>query len=98
MEVWTPKYNGNSLTREYDEWVALLHVGKVAHASPVIIVTFPKAKHLQGQRFAIRKQEVQSCAVGTNGTAPMYEVPWSRLESYETAEEIKETVARIFND
>ena len=82
LQVWTPKYDNKSLTQDYGEPVALLHKGKVDHASAVILVEFPKAKHLQGQRFAIKKQDAQRHAIGTNGAAPMYEIPMSHFESW----------------
>lgn len=95
LEVWRPKYNNKSLTKDYGELVALVHKKKVDFASPVIIVTFPKAKHLEGQRFAITKQNAQKHAVGTNGSAPMYEIPMSHFEPWETVDEVKNTIKKL---
>lgn len=92
MEVWMPKYNSKSLTRDYSEPVALLHQKKVDFATPIIIVTFPKAKHLAGQRFAIKKVYAQEHAVGTNGTAPMYEVPMSHFQAWESSAEVMKII------
>lgn len=97
LDVWNPKYNSKSLTQEYDEAVALLHKRKVDFASPVIIVNF-KAKHLEGQRFAIKKEEAQRHAVGTNGKAPMYEIPMSHFESWETSQEVHDLANNMFNE
>jgi hypothetical protein len=97
MDVWSPKYDSKSLTKDYGEYVALLHKRKVDFASPVIIVNFPKAKHLQGQRFCIRKRDAQAHAVGTNGAAPMYEIPMSHFEPWETAEEVRDTAFGLFD-
>lgn len=96
MEVWSPKYNSNSLSQEYGEPVALLHKRKVDFGAPVIIVTFPKAKHLQGQRFSISKREAMNHNIGTNGRAPMYEIPLSHFQPWETAAEIKAKVNSMF--
>lgn len=98
LEVWKPKYNDQSLTQSYDEPVALVHKRKIDFAAPVIIITFPKAKHLQGQRFAIHKQYAQSHAVGSNGRAEMYEIPLSHFEPWETHEELYNTAMRVFDD
>lgn len=98
MDVWTPKYNNKSLTKDYGEPVALMHTGKVTQASPVIIVNFPKAKHLQGQRFCIRKDYAMRHALGSNGKAPMFEVPMSHFESWETAQEVRDLALNIFED
>lgn len=92
MDIWQPKFNDKSLTKKYGEAVALMHKGKVDNASPLIIVTFSKSPHLAGQRFAINRLRAQSHAVGTNGKAPMYEVPMSHFEPYETIDDIKNTV------
>lgn len=98
LEVWTPKYNSQSLTRHYDEPVALLHRRKVDFASGIIIVSFPKAKHLAGQRFAIRKQEAQRHAIGTNRVASMYEIPLSHFESWESSREVADTALSLFKE
>lgn len=95
LAVWRPKYS-SQYTDEYGEPVALVHKTKVDFASPVIIVTFPKADHLKGQRFAIKKADAQKHKIGSNGAAPMYEIPMSHFESYETAQEIRETVEMLF--
>lgn len=91
MEIWTPKYSEG-------EWIVLLHKSKVDHATGTIIVDFTKAKHLAGQRHAIRKSEAQKYPVGSNGKAPMYRVPYSALESWDSAREVAETAKSIFSN
>jgi hypothetical protein len=91
--VWTPKYNNDSLTQDYGEYVALVSKKKIDFGTGVILVEFPKAKHLQGQRFCIMKSDAQRHAVGTNGAIPMYEIPMSHFDGWETVNEIKQTIA-----
>lgn len=95
LAVWTPKYS--TKYGEYGEPVALLHRGKVDFASPVIIVDFPKAKHLQGQRFCIRKQDAQDHELGSNGKAEMYIIPMSHFDSWETAAEVRDLAFNLFD-
>ena len=94
LEVWHPRYHD----KWQDEMVVLLNKRKVDFGSPVLIVKFTKAKAFMQpeQRFAIKKIDAQACEVGDNGTAPMYIVPMSKLEYYETPAEIYETIERIF--
>lgn len=94
MLVWNPKY---SAEKDYGEYVALLHKRKVDFASPVIIVEF-RAKHLQGQRFCIRKQDAMRHEQGSNGTAPMYIIPMSHFESWETPAEVRDLAFSIWED
>jgi len=90
LEVWFPKYS--TQYSDVGEKVALLHKDKVDHATGWFLVEFTKAKHLEGQRFCISKKKAQSCPVGTNGKAPMYEVPMSMLEDWGTASEVKQVI------
>jgi hypothetical protein len=94
LPVWAPRYKDKY--REYGEYVALVHKRKVDFSSPVIIIEFPKAKHLAGQRFCIRKQDAQRCEVGTNGVAPMYLIPMSAFEPWESAAEIRDIAESLF--
>jgi hypothetical protein len=96
LVVWAPKYNNGSLTQDYGEQVALLHRRKVDFASPVVLIEF-KAKHLQGQRFCIRKQDAQRHAIGTNGKAQMYEIPMSHFDSWSTAQEVRDLAIGLFD-
>lgn len=95
LEVWAPRYN-DKYEDEYGEPVALLHKDKIDYGSPTIIVEFTKAKHLKGQRFAIRKTYAQSHSAGTNGNAPMYEIPMSHLENWASKQEILNTVDSLW--
>lgn len=94
MEVWTPRYKDKH--RDYGEYVALLHKNKVDFASPVILIEFTKAKHLAGQRFCITREQAQKHEVGTNGVAPMYIVPMSHFEQWETAQEVRDLAFSLF--
>ena len=73
-----------------------MHKNKVDHATGVIRIVFTKAKHLEGQKFAIYRKDAMKYPVGTNGKAPMYEVPFSALSTWESTGSIKETVERLF--
>ena len=91
LPIWAPKYSAK-YQDEYGERIALLHKNKVIYGSPIIIIEFTRANHLLGQRFAILKRDAQKHKVGSNGTAPMYEIPMSQLESWESAAEINAIV------
>jgi hypothetical protein len=90
LEVWWPRYNDQYTAT--GEKVALLHKEKVDKGTPWLIVEFTKAKHLYGQRFCIKRSEAQKCPVGSNGTAPMYIVPMSKLEGWDKVSEIKAVI------
>lgn len=94
MDIWAPRYS-DAYTAT-DERVALLAQYKITHASPVIIVTFTKAKHLLGQRFCIRRSDVVRCPVDSNGKIPCYAVPMSMFESWESGAEVRDLVESIF--
>lgn len=87
LDIWYPKYSKNAV---------MLAKYKIEHASPIIIINFTKAKHLMGQRFAIRRKDVIKCKVVDNGKIPVYEVPMDKLENYDTAKEIMEVVNEVF--
>lgn len=91
LEIWQPKYHTES-----GEWEVWPLRRKIAYASPVIIIQFTKAKHLEGQRFCIRRQDVERCPVGTNGRAQVYRVPFNKLEPYETPADVINTANQLF--
>ena len=93
LDIWQPKYSAEA---EYGEPVALLHKQKVDFATPKIIVSFVRAKHLAGQRFAITKLDAQRHEVGTNGKSKMYIIPMSHFESWSSGSEILEVVDKLF--
>lgn len=95
LEIWAPRYS--DVYTATDERVALLAQYKVNYASPVILITFTKAKHLIGQRFCIKRSEVQRCKVDTNGKIPCYAVPMSRLENWDSVAEVKAIAFSIFD-
>lgn len=92
MEIWAPKYHSEH--GDYEVW---LHKNKVDHATEIILVEFTKAKHLMGQRFAIKRSVAQRYPVGTNGKAPMYRVTFSALSNWETESEIANHAKALFN-
>lgn len=91
IPIWYPKYNTDH--GDYEVWIS---VAKVNYASPVIIIEFTKAKHLQGQRFCVKRQDVERSPRGTNGKIPVYCVPWNRLEYWETPAEVKAIADSVF--
>lgn len=94
LDIWTPRYS--DAYGEEGERVALLAQYKVAHASPWIIVTFTRAKHLAGQRFCIKRVDVEKCKVDSNGSIPCYAVPMSAFEHWDTAAEVVNIANKIF--
>lgn len=93
IPIWYPKYNTDE-----GEWEVWLSKHKVGYASPIIIIEFTKAKHLKSQRFAVRRQDVERCEMTTNGKIPVYKVPFSKLEGYDTPQDVLQTVNNIFKD
>jgi hypothetical protein len=94
LEIWFPKYS--SAYTELEERVVLLAKYKVDAGSPVLIIEFTKAKHLMRQRYCIPRHEVQTMKVDSNGKIPVYIVPMSRLYTYDTVEDVKQTVDELF--
>lgn len=90
VEIWSPKYGD---VEEQEAWIAQ---SKVRHASPIIIVKFTKAKHLIGQRFAVRRQDVERCPITTNGKIPVYRVPLSKMEGWQSAQEVADIANSLF--
>lgn len=95
LEIWQPRYS--SAYSEKAERVALLAKYKVEYASPIILVEFTKAKHLAGQRFCIRKEDVLRCEIDSNGRIPCYAVPMSRFSTWETTQEIIDIANNLFD-
>jgi len=98
IQVWTPRYHDK---KDGDgEWIVLLAKYKVDNASPWILVEFTKAKHLMGQRFCIKRSDAQTYRIEKNGkkasAIDCYAVPISKLERWDTVEEVKQIVERIF--
>ena len=93
LDVWAPRYS-DAYTG--DDRVALLACYKVDAGSPWILVDFTKAKHLLGQRYCIERSVAQSCKVDSNGKIPCYAVPMSKLEHWDTAEEVKRIAFDLF--
>lgn len=92
--VWAPKYS-NKYEEKYGEWVCLLNRRDVEQwPDKVILIEFTKAKHLQGLRFCIEREDAQNHDVGSNGAeaANMYEIPMSHLHRWITNEEDNERI------
>lgn len=89
LEIWTPRYSD---AYKDGERVALLAKYKVDQASPWILVEFTKAKHLNGQRYCIKRVDAQRCNLDTNGKIPCYAVPMSKFENWDTVQEVKSII------
>lgn len=94
LDIWFPRYS--DAYTDTNERVALLAQYKVLNASPVIIVNFSKAKHLAGQRFCIKREDVQRCKIDSNGKIPCYAVPMSSFESWDSAAELHDLAMAVF--
>lgn len=94
LDVWAPKYSTQYLPE--GERVVLLACYKVDNASPWIIIEFTKAKHLIGQRYCVSRKVVRDCVVASNTKIPCYSVQMSKLERWDTVEEVKEIVNKLF--
>lgn len=96
LEIWTPRYS--DAHKDSGERVALLAQYKVQHATPIFIVIFTKAKHLEGQRFAISRAKAASYPIDSNGKIPCYAVPLSAFEPWETGAEVAEIAESLFSE
>jgi hypothetical protein len=94
LDIWAPRYS--DAYTDTNERVALLAKYKVDNASPVILIKFTKAKHLEGQRFCISRQAVQRYQLDTNGKIPCYAVPLSAFEGWETPAEVRDLAFSLF--
>ena len=90
MEIWSPRYKDKH--GELAEPIVLLACYKVDAASPWIIIEFTKAKHLMGQRYCVQRSVAQSCKRDSNTKIPCYAVPMSKLEHWDTSEEVKRVI------
>lgn len=96
LSIWAPRYS--DAYGDTDERVALLAQYKVDQASPVIIVDFTKAPHLQGQRFCITRVKAQSCKLDNNGKIVCYVVPMSAFDGWDSAAEVRDLAFGAFED
>lgn len=94
MDIWSPRYKDKH--GDLAEPIVLLSQYKVEAASPWVIVNFTKAKHLMGQRYCINRSDAQGCPLDSNTKIPCYAVPLSKLEHWDTVEEVKATVNRLW--
>lgn len=94
LEIWQPRYS--SAYTETNERVALLAKYKVEHATSWIKIKFTKAKHLEGQRYCIKREDVMRCPIDSNGKIECYAVPMSKLENWDSSQEVLDTIDKIF--
>lgn len=85
LDIWTPKYSTKYTDKQ--EQVVLLAKYKVDHATPLILINFTKAKHLEGQRYCIYRSQAQKFPLVSNGRIDCYEIPMSHLDTWEKASE-----------
>lgn len=93
LDIWTPRYSDAYTDGDR---VALLAKYKVDNSSPVIIIEFTKARHLAGQRFCVRREDVQRCKLDTNGKIACYAVPMAKLEHWDSSAEVHDIAMSIF--
>jgi hypothetical protein len=96
LDIWFPRYSDQY--KKTGEKVALLSCYKVDQASPVILVTFTKAQHLIGQRFAIKRNDAQRHPVDSNGAIACYTVPLSDFTHWDTSAEVRDIALGLFED
>lgn len=94
MDIWMPRYHD---LYDNGERIALLACYKVDQAAPWIQINFTKAKHLQGQRYCISCEEARKCPVDSNGKIPCYAVAMSKLQYWETEEELHQLAMEVFD-
>lgn len=96
LDIWSPRYSDKY--GDTAEWVVLVADYKLQQASPVVLINFTKSKHLKGQRFAINRQEALGSPLDTNGKIACRAIPFSSLESWETAEEVRDLALSLFDN
>ena len=96
LEIWQPRYSDKYTDK--NERVALIAKYKVEHATGVVLVEFTKAKHLEGQRFAIKRDDIMRCTLDSNGKVPCYAVPMSLFSNWQTTQEVVEIANNVFED
>lgn len=96
LVIWQPKYS--AAYGVAGERVALLAAYKVRHATSTIIIEFTKAKHLEGQRFAIKREDAMRFPIDSNGKIDCYAVPMSALVIWESGAEVLAIVNEIFRE
>jgi len=94
MDIWYPRYKDRKIN---GDWVVLLSCKTVKFATSLILVSFVRAKHLQGQRFAILKSDVMKYPVESNGSIDCYAVPMEAFDSWESTKELRELAISLFD-
>lgn len=93
LDIWAPKYS--EAHKQNGERVALLAKYKVDAGTPWLIIDFTKAKHLAGQRYCIKRSDAQKCDIDYDQKIPMYAVPMSKLENWDTVDEVKNIIRKM---
>lgn len=96
IDIWSPRYSDKY--SDEGQWMVLVADYKLQQASPVVLISFTKAKHLKGQRFCITREKALSCVLDTNGKIACRAIPFDSLESWETAEEVRDVALSIWQD
>jgi hypothetical protein len=94
LDIWAPRYS--SAYTDTNERVVLIAQYKVQYSSPIVIINFSKAKHLAGQRFCIKRENIVKYPLDTNGKIPCYAVPMSAFESWESGAEVLAIANELF--
>lgn len=90
LEIWSPRYKDKH--GDLAEPVVLLAQYKVNAGSPWLLIEFTKAKHLLGQRYCINRSAAQRCKLDSNTKIPCYAVPFSKLRSWDSVEEVNKII------
>lgn len=89
LKIFHPRYHDN---------VVLIAQYKMLHASPVVIIEFVRSKSLKGQRFCATRETILHCPLESNGKIACYAVPMDKLESWDTAAEVRDLATNVFED
>lgn len=89
LEIWYPKYGD---TDGWEVWIS--QSPPLQRDNPI---EFTKAKHLKGQRFYVRRDDVVRSPLGSNGQIAVYRVPFAMLESWETQQEAYDLAMAVFD-
>lgn len=100
FDLWYPRYKDK--TADKKEYVVLIPVYKIQQATPTFLVHFSKAKHLEGLRYAISRQQAleyptQTVKSKQGNDVLMFVIPLPHFDNWVTpGEEFKARVMDIF--
>ena len=81
IDLWYPRYNDKYTAT--GERCFLPAVYKVKGGANIIVIKFSKAKHMAGLRFCMKRSDIMTYPIETNGTIDVYAVPESKWEEVE---------------